>query len=137
MLDLRLKVLKVIINIEDMLPILGIEGDLPLIGYVFKEELLEREYDLVKRFLQATNLSRKILEESDEEWDRIMKLTGARDKEMLITIRDSFRKGIPKSEIETLNQNIAKAYDILKIIGGKKLVGKGDRLAQGTIWNAN
>ena len=120
-----------------MLPILGIKGDLPLIGYVFKEELLEREYDLVKRFLQATNLSRKILEESDEEWDRIMKLTGARDKEMLITIRDSFRKGIPKSEIETLNQNIAKAYDILKIIGGKKLVGKGDRLAQGTIWNAN
>ncbi|MBV68895.1 MAG: ABC transporter substrate-binding protein [Pelagibacterales bacterium] len=128
---------KVIINIEDMLPILGIKGDLPLIGYVFKEELLEREYDLVKRFLQATNLSRKILEESDEEWDRIMKLTGARDKEMLISIRDSFRKGIPKSEIETLNQNIIKAYDILKNIGGKKLVGKGERLAEGTIWNAN
>ena len=128
---------KSIINIEDMLPILGIKGDLPLIGYVFKEELLEREYDLVKRFLQATNLSRKILEESDEEWDRIMKLTGARDKEMLITIRDSFRKGIPKSEIETLNQNIIKAYDILKDIGGKKLVGEGERLAEGTIWNAN
>ena len=29
-----------------------------------------------------------------------MKLTGANNKKMLVTIRESFRKGIPKSEIE-------------------------------------
>ena len=63
-------------SIEDILPILGINGDLPLIGYVFKEDLLVEDYDLVKRFLDATNQSRRILEESDEEWDRIMKLQG-------------------------------------------------------------
>ena len=85
---------------------------------------------------KATNLSRKILEESDEEWDRIMKLTGANNKKMLVTIRESFRKGIPKSEIEILNMNITKAYDILKDIGGKRLVGEGESLAEGTIWNA-
>ena len=39
---------KSIISIEDILPILGIKGDLPLIGYVFREELLEKEYDLGK-----------------------------------------------------------------------------------------
>ena len=82
-------------------------------------------------------MSRKILEESDEEWDRIMKLTGSRNQEMLTKIRDSFRKGIPKSEIEVINKNIIKAYDILKNIGGKKLVGDGEHLAEGTIWNAN
>ena len=128
---------KSIINIADILPILGIKGDLPLIGYVFKEDLLINDQDLVKKFLKATNLSRKILEESDEEWNRIMKMTGAKDKEMLIKIRDGFRKGIPKSDIETLNTNIIKAYDILREIGGKKLVGEGKHLAEGTIWNDN
>ena len=51
-----------------------------------------------------------------------MSLTGAKDKEMLIAIRNSFRKGIPKSNREILNNNIIKAYDILKDIGGKNLV---------------
>ena len=53
-----------------------------------------------------------------------MKLTGAKNKEMLITIRESFRKGIQKSEPKVLNNNIIKAYDVLKDIGGKKLVGR-------------
>ena len=128
---------KSIINIEDILPVLGIKGDLPLIGYVFREELLVKDYDLVKRFLNATNQSRKILEESDKEWNRIMKLTGAKNKDMLITIRNGFRKGIPKSNIEILNENIIKAYDVLKDIGGKQLVGEGEHLAKGTIWNGN
>ena len=128
---------KRILSIEEILPILGINGDLPLIGYVFKEDLLVEDYDLVKRFLDATNESRRILEESDKEWDRIMSLTGAKDTEMLVAIRNSFRKGIPKSNREILNNNIIKAYDILKDIGGKKLVGEGKHLAKGTIWNAN
>ena len=46
-------------------------------------------------------------------------------------------KGYQKVIIETLNNNIIKAYDILKDIGGKNLVGEGKHLAKGTIWNAN
>ena len=45
-----------------------------------------------------------------------MSLTGSKDKEMLITIRNSFRKIQPKSNREILNNNIIKAYDILKDI---------------------
>ena len=52
---------KSIINIEDILPILGIQGDLPLIGYVFKEELLKRDYDLVKDFLKLQIYQEKYL----------------------------------------------------------------------------
>ena len=36
--------------------------------------------------------SRRILEESDKEWNRIMSLTGAKDTEMLVKIRNGFRK---------------------------------------------
>ena len=126
---------KSIIYIEDILPILGIEGDVPLIGYVFKEDLISEDDDLLKRFFQATYEARKILEESDDEWNRIKKLTGAKDDEMLKTIREGFRKGIPRSNHEVLISNISKAYNILMDIGGEKLVGEGDKLAKGTIWH--
>ena len=125
---------KSIIYIEDILPTLGIDGDLPLIGYVFKEDLMSKDNDLLKRFFQATYEARKILEKSDKEWDRIKKLTGAKNDEMLKTIREGFRKGIPKSNHKVLIRNISKAYNILMDIGGKKLVGEGSKLAKGTIW---
>ena len=125
---------KSILYIEDIFPALGIKGDLPLIGYVFKEELITKENDILRRFFQATRESRKILEESDDEWNRIKELTGAEDDKMLETIREGFRKGIPKSEVNILIDNISKAYTILKDIGGKKLVGEGTNLAKGTIW---
>ena len=54
---------------------------------------------------------------------------------MLITLRDGFRKGIPKSKNEILTSNIEKAYEVLHDIGGKKIVGEGKSLAEGTIWN--
>ena len=125
---------KSIIYIEDILPALGIKGDVPLIGYVFKEDLISNDDGLLKRFFQATYEARKILEESDDEWNRIKKLTGAKDDEMLKTIREGFRKGIPRSNDEVLIRNISKAYNILMDIGGKKLVGEGAKLAKGTIW---
>ena len=56
-----------IVLIRDILPELGIDGDLPLIGYVFKESLAEENIDLLKRFLDATKEARNILESSDKE----------------------------------------------------------------------
>ena len=126
---------KTLFTLEDIYPVLGIQGDLPLIGYVFNEELAKTNKNLLDRFLKATNESRKILENSDQEWLRLKKLTGAKSDRMLITLRDGFRKGIPKSNNEILAENIQKAYSILQDIGGKNIVGDGKILAKGTIWN--
>ena len=93
------------------------------------------EKDLFERFLKATKESREILKTSDEEWHRIKKLTGAKSDEMLRTIKEGFRSGIPRNDNQILKENITKAYKILKDIGGQKLVGKGDSLSEGTIWN--
>ena len=54
---------------------------------------------------------------------------------MLEKIRDSFRSGIPSQNKEAMLKNINNAYKILKNIGGKRLVGKSDILAPGTIWD--
>ncbi len=131
---LKAKGYKEIIKVSELLPELGIDGPLPLIGYVFRESFAKDNNALVKYFLKASQRARSILKESDDEWLRIKKLTGASDNKMLFQLRDSFRDGIPNSDILSMEKSIKKAYQILSDIGGKKLVGKTNNFVDGTIW---
>ena len=122
------------INLNQVLPYIGIEGELPLIGYVFRESFLNKNKESLLKFIKTSNEARKILRESDQEWVRIFKITGANDKVMLEKIKDSFRKGIPSENHELMQENIKNAYKILGDIGGKALIGESKELSPGTYW---
>jgi len=126
---------KKLISVEQILPIIGITGELPLIGYVFRESYENKNNNTINSFIKASEEARNILKNSNEEWIRISHLTRANDSYMLEKIRDSFRNGIPSQNKEVMLKNINHAYRILKNIGGKRLVGKSNILAPGTIWN--
>ena len=126
---------KKLISVEQILPIIGITGELPLIGYVFRESYENKNNNTIDSFIKASEEARTILKNSNEEWIRISHLTRANDSYMLEKIRDSFRNGIPSQNKEVMLKNINHAYKILKNIGGKRLVGKSSILAPGTIWN--
>ena len=126
---------KKLISVEQILPVIGITGELPLIGYVFRETYEENNSNAINNFIKASEEARKILKHSNDEWDRIAHLTRANDSNMLEKIRDSFRNGIPSQNNKAMLENINHAYKILKNIGGRKLVGKSNVLSPGTLWN--
>ena len=80
------------------------------------------------------NFFKSSLKESDKEWNRIAKMTGANDQIMLEKIRDNFRKGIPSNNHHLMKKNIKHAYHILSNIGGEDLVGNSESLSPGTYW---
>ena len=123
------------LTLKDILPYIGIEGELPLIGYVFREGFVQENEVTLKGFIKASNEARKILKTSDNEWQRISEMTGAKNQLMLEKIRDSFRKGIPSDNHQLMIKNIQHAYEILSQIGGEELVGSSSSLAAGTYWN--
>ena len=123
------------LTLKDILPYMGIEGELPLIGYVFREGFVKENEVTLKGFIKASNEARKILKTSDNEWLRISEMTGAKNQLMLEKIRDSFRKGIPSDNHQLMRKNIQHAYKILSQIGGEELVGSSSSLASGTYWN--
>ena len=96
---LKAKGYKKLIGVKDILSELGINGPLPLIGYVFRESYVKENPGKIKSFIEASWEAREILRSSDLEWDRIIKLTGAKDEATLRALRDEFRKGIPKKNI--------------------------------------
>ena len=123
------------LTLKDILPYIGIEGELPLIGYVFREGFVKENELTLKGFIKASNEARKILKTSDKEWLRISEMTGAKNQLMLEKIRDGFRKGIPSDNHQLMRKNIQHAYEILSQIGGEELVGSSSSLAAGTYWN--
>ena len=72
----RLKALgfKNIISVTDVLPTLGIGKSLPLIGYVFREEWAQKNAKTIEGFLSASQEAREILNNSEDEWERIRKI---------------------------------------------------------------
>ena len=123
------------LTLKDILPYIGIEGELPLIGYVFRESFVQKNLETLHGFIKASNEARKILKTSDNEWLRISEMTGAKNQLMLEKIRDGFRKGIPSDNHQLMRKNIQHAYKILSQIGGEELVGSSSSLASGTYWN--
>ena len=122
------------INLNEILPFIGIIGELPLIGYVFRDNYVKHNMLMLNGFIKASNEARQILKESNKEWNRIAKMTGAIDQNMLRKIRDNFRKGIPSNNHQLMKKNIKNAYQILSKIGGEDLVGSSETLSPGTYW---
>ncbi len=122
------------ITLRDILPYIGIQGELPLIGYVFREDFVKKNEIALNGFINASNEARQVLKTSNEEWERISEMTGADNQLMLEKIREGFRKGIPSDNHQLMKKNIQNAYDILSRIGGEDLVGSSSSLSPGTYW---
>jgi NitT/TauT family transport system substrate-binding protein len=122
------------LKLDEILPYIGINGELPLIGYVFRDSFVKENYSILNKFIKTSNEAREILKTSDKEWNRINKITGANDELMLKSIRDGFRKGIPSNNHKLMRNNIENAYKILSKIGGNDLVGNSTKLTTGTYW---
>ncbi|HEY0566566.1 MAG TPA: ABC transporter substrate-binding protein, partial [Xanthobacteraceae bacterium] len=83
-------------GIEDLLPTFGAKGRTAMLGYVFDEGFVNANRDAVARFIAVTREAKEILANSDAEWERIAKLTGAPDAATLHAYRDRYREGIPR-----------------------------------------
>ena len=124
-----------IVAVEDILMEIGIENSLPLIGYVFSQKWAKNNTEAIQGFIAASNEAREILKNNDEEWERIKNITGAKNTETLIALRDGFRKGIPQENFLSYKNAIETAFKILAEIGGKDLVGNNNQLSDGVIWS--
>lgn len=131
---LRARNMKELIKVQDLLPALGVESRLAFIGYVFREEWAAENPRALAGFLAASAAARQIMAESDDEWARLMPITGAKDEETLVAFREGFRDGIPKNTPAVQARAIEAAFGIVAELGGRALVGRSTKLAPGTVW---
>lgn len=128
--------MRTILPVEDAVHGLGIDAEVPFIGYVFSQAWAERNRAALAGFLAAARKARDALATSDAEWQALMPLTGAASQAELAHLRAHYRRGIPKAWGPTEQQAAERLYAILAKIGGPTLVGSARAIAPGTFWPA-
>jgi NitT/TauT family transport system substrate-binding protein len=114
---------------------LGVPADTPQLGYVFREEWANEHPDLVQAFARASRAAKVIMEESDEEWERLRALTRAEDDATLDALKRRYREGIVHGWGDQEREAAEQLYAVLAELGGEELVGSSPVLVDGTFWS--
>jgi NitT/TauT family transport system substrate-binding protein len=125
---------KQIVTVPEMLAELGIETEIPLLGWVFDQTWSSNNPEPIKRFLQASLAAKQILYSSDQEWQRIRPLLKAENDEVFDNLKHDYRAGLLHQFGEAEITASQQVFKILAEQGGRALVGKATSLSDGTFW---
>ncbi|MEW8506421.1 MAG: ABC transporter substrate-binding protein [Candidatus Thiodiazotropha sp.] len=123
-----------LVDVRSMLDGLEIKEPVPMLGWVFSSKWAEKNRHLITGLLKASYAAKRILDESDEEWETIAPLTKAKDRTTLNNLKQGYREGIPYGLKENGMKVASKVFDMLAKEGGKRLVGEATLLQTGTFW---
>lgn len=124
-----------VLEVADVRKGLGIDSDVPMIGYVFDESWADGQRDTLLAFFRAVDKAQALLSESDEEWEAVRPRMGAPDQATFEALREGYRAGIPRHWGKAERDDAGRLFGVLREIGGSRLVGDADRLPEGTFWN--
>lgn len=127
--------LQTVITVPQVLEGLGIQKDLPMIGWVFSEKWAKEHAAAANGFLTASYAAKKIMKDSDAEWLRIRPKMKTDKDSVFIALRDAFRAGIPSCFGDKQQAAASQTFKLLADLGGKDLVGDVKELPQGVFYS--
>ncbi|NMG74184.1 ABC transporter substrate-binding protein [Aromatoleum diolicum] len=132
---LRAAGMRELLSLDQILKGLGVEGELPMVGWVFREDWASRNPAL-EAFLRASASAKQAMQESDSIWEEIRSLTQAEDDATFAALKQGFRAGIPTTDSVRAERTASSVFRILADEGGAELVGSATALPAGTFWHA-
>lgn len=125
-----------LISVADASKGLGLDPDVPLLGYVMKESFVAENPGVAKALYQASRNAKDLLMSDDAAWDRLRGRMNAKSDAQFEALRSDFRKGIPNpSAVEPAEAD--KLLQLMAKLGGEKLVGQATTLPDGLFADVN
>lgn len=119
-----------LLSVADAAEALGLDPNLPLLGYVFKGEVVSENPKLVQAFATSSREAKDLLATDEIAWDQLREHMGAKTDEEFAELKAGFRAGIPASG--PLNEAAAGSFFALMAeLGGQDLVGRATELPAG------
>lgn len=119
-----------LISVDEAAQALGLDPETPLLGYVFKGEMLAGNPELVRSFATASRAAKDRLATDDAAWDRLRDRMNAKSDAEFEALKAGFRAGIPAPG--AVNEASAQSFFALMArLGGRDLVGSAKTLPSG------
>ena len=119
-----------VISVEEASVGLGLDPNVPLLGYVMKESFIAANPGIAQALYDASRDAKALLASDDAAWEPIRPQMNADDDAQFEMLRADFRAGIP----EPGPVNAESAADMLALmakLGGEQLVGSATTLPEG------
>ena len=72
---------------------LGIDTDVPVLGYVFRDSLAKAHAEAIKAFIKAATVAQRLICESEPAWQMVIPLTQETDSRVQSTLRRHYCEG--------------------------------------------
>ncbi|MCY0096504.1 ABC transporter substrate-binding protein [Hoeflea sp. J2-29] len=119
-----------LISVEEATAALGLDPDVPLLGYVLRESFIAENPGIAKALYSASRNAKELLRSDDAAWDEIRPQMNASNDAQFETLRDDFRAGIPDpGSVNT--ESAGQLLELMAELGGERLVGNATTLPDG------
>lgn len=125
-----------LISVADASKALGLNPDIPLLGYVMKESFIAENPGIAKSLYNASRASKELLAADDAAWEPLRDRMNVKSDAQYETLRTDFRAGIPNAEAVDV-ESAAKFLALMAKLGGEKLVGGATTLPNGLFADVN
>lgn len=124
-----------ILAVPAMLAEMGVPPSVPLLGWVFRDELGTEKPDALAGFLAASFEAKGILAAEDAVWEGLRgKMRAGTDEGLFRLLREDYRRGIVARSSAEAVAAAEKAFALMGRIGGSELTGDRSALSPGTFW---
>ncbi len=122
-----------LISVAEALEALGLDPDLPLLGYAVDGRVVAERPDAVAGFARASREAKDLLATDDAQWDRLRPMMNAANDAEFEALRAGWRAGIPPAG-PVDEAAAAKLLALFAKLGGAELVGEATTLPEGVFW---
>ena len=114
---------------------LGIDTDVPALGYVFRESWAKAHPEQVKSFIKATTAARRLICESEPAWQTVIPLTQETESRGQAALRRHYCEGRVDHFGEAEKQAAAQIFQWIDRSNGSAVTGTGASLPTGVFWS--
>ncbi|MFD0980421.1 ABC transporter substrate-binding protein [Tropicimonas aquimaris] len=119
-----------LISVAEAAEALGLDPDLPLLGYVFRGETLRDQPDLVAGFAAASRAAKELLSSDESAWERLRPRMPAANDAEFEALKAGYRAGIPDGR-DVDPDSAARVFELMGELGGSDLIGSSSSMPEG------
>ncbi|WP_090063390.1 ABC transporter substrate-binding protein [Celeribacter neptunius] len=111
-----------LLSVESAATALGLDPDVPLLGYYFKGDFLAAHPDLAQGFYEASREAKAMLSESDAAWQAVRPMMNAKSDAQFAQLKTDWIAGVPaRGPVDGVAAG--KLLALMADLGGAALVG--------------
>jgi len=125
-----------VIDGKGILKGLGIQEEVPSLGYVFKQSWATSHKEAINGFFKASKQAKNQLCTTEAAWQKIIPLTQADDAPTQAKLRQRYCEGGIEHWGEQEQLAAGRIYTMLRALSNNQLTGQSKNLQPGTFWSA-